>query len=64
MNLNTNYLKDQFSLLTIFQLNKLLTPKKKMVMQNKALICASYVPINSQYASNMHANKKPVNSEN
>ncbi len=28
-----------------------------MVMQNKALICALYVLINRQYASNMHATK-------
>ncbi len=36
-----------------------------MIMQNKALICALYVLINSQYASNMHANiKQVVNSEN
>ncbi len=32
-----------------------------MVMQNKALICALYVLINSQYASN--DNKLLVNSE-
>jgi len=35
-----------------------------MVMQNKALICAFYVLINSQYTSKMHANKQLVNSEN
>ncbi len=35
-----------------------------MVMQNKALICALSVLINTQYASNMHANKQLVNSEN
>ncbi len=32
-----------------------------MGMQNKALICA--LLINSQYASNMHANKQLINSE-
>ncbi len=35
-----------------------------MVMQNKALICALYALVNSQYASNMHANKQLVKSEN
>ncbi len=35
-----------------------------MLLQNKALMCALYVLINSQYASNMHANKQLVNSEN
>ncbi len=35
-----------------------------MVMQNKALICALHVLINSQYASNIHPNKQPVYSEN
>jgi len=35
-----------------------------MVMQNKALMCAFYVLINSQYTSKMHANKQLVNSEN
>ncbi len=35
-----------------------------MVIKNKALICALSVLINSQYASNKHAYKKPVNSEN
>ncbi len=35
-----------------------------MVMKNKALIRALEVLINSQYASNMHANKQLVNSEN
>ncbi len=32
-----------------------------MVMQNKALICALQL-INSQYSSNMHANKQLANS--
>ncbi len=35
-----------------------------MVMQNKALICALYIQINSQYAGNMHKNQQLVNSEN
>jgi len=35
-----------------------------MVMQKKALICALYLVINSQYSSDMHANKQLVNSEN
>ncbi len=35
-----------------------------MVLQNKELICALLVLINSQYASDMHANKQNVNSEN
>ncbi len=35
-----------------------------MVMQNKTLICALEVLINSQHASNMHANKKLFDSEN
>ncbi len=35
-----------------------------MVMQNKALICALYALINNQNASNMHANKQLVKSEN
>ncbi len=35
-----------------------------MVMREKVLICALEVLINSQYASNMHANKQQVNSEN
>ncbi len=35
-----------------------------MVMQNKTLICALSVLINSQYVSNMHANKLLVISEN
>ncbi len=34
-----------------------------MVMQNKALICALFVLINSQNASNMHANKQLVKSD-
>ncbi len=34
-----------------------------MVMQNKALICALEVLINSQYATNMHANKQLVYSD-
>ncbi len=34
-----------------------------MAMQNKALIYALWLQINSQYAS-MHANKQLVNSEN
>ncbi len=34
-----------------------------MVLQNKALICDKY-QIYSKYASNMHANKQLVNSEN
>ncbi len=36
-----------------------------MVMQNKALtvLCSLEVLINSQYASNMHANKQLVISE-
>ncbi len=29
-----------------------------MVIQNKALICAAEVLINSQHASNLHANKQ------
>ncbi len=33
-------------------------------MQKKELICALQVLINSQYASNMNANKQLVNSEN
>jgi len=33
------------------------------VKQNKALICALYVQINSQYASNMHAKKQLINIE-
>ncbi len=32
-----------------------------MVMQNKALISALHVLINSQYTSNMHANKNSKN---
>ncbi len=32
-------------------------------MQNKALMCALEVLINSQYASNVNANKQLVNSE-
>jgi len=35
-----------------------------MVMQNKALCFISNLLINVQYASNMHANKQLVNSEN
>ncbi len=35
-----------------------------MDMENKALICALKVLINSQHASNMHGNKQQVNSEN
>ncbi len=35
-----------------------------MIIQNKALICVLKVLINSQYASNIHANKQLVNSEN
>ncbi len=35
-----------------------------MVMKNKALIRDLEVLINNQYASNMHANKQLVNSEN
>ncbi len=35
-----------------------------MVMQNKVLICALLVLINSQYFSNMHTNKQLVYSEN
>ncbi len=35
-----------------------------MVVLNKALICALYALVNSQYASNMHANKQLVKSEN
>jgi len=35
-----------------------------MVMQNKTLTCALRVLKNSQYASNIHANKQLVNSEN
>ncbi len=35
-----------------------------MLMQNKTLIFALEVLINSQYASNMHANKQLVNSKN
>ncbi len=35
-----------------------------MVMQNKALICALLVLINTQYAINMHASKQQVNSKN
>ncbi len=34
------------------------------MVQNKALICVLYVLINSQHASNMHANKQLVKSEN
>ncbi len=33
-----------------------------MIMQNKALICANKLT-DSQYASNMHANKQLVNRE-
>jgi len=33
-------------------------------MQNKALMCAFYVLINSQYTSKMHAIKQLVNIEN
>ncbi len=29
-----------------------------MVMQNRALVCALYILINSQYSSNMHINKQ------
>ncbi len=32
------------------------------MMQNKALICALELLINSQYSSNMHANKQLVYS--
>ncbi len=35
-----------------------------MVMPNKALIYGLLILMNSQYASNMHANKQLVNSEN
>ncbi len=35
-----------------------------MVMQNRTLICALLVLINSQHASNIHGNKQLVNSEN
>ncbi len=34
-----------------------------MVMQNKAIICALYVQINIQHASNTHASKQLVNIE-
>ncbi len=35
-----------------------------MVMQNKTLIYDLQVQTNRQYASNIHANKQLVNSEN
>ncbi len=35
-----------------------------MVMQNKALICVLEELIKDQHASNTHANKQLVNSEN
>ncbi len=35
-----------------------------MIVQNKALMCALEVLINSQYVNNRHANKQQVNGEN